>query len=140
MCGSSNTEDGRQYIDIGFEIDYYGVVYFCTHCVSEIAMAIGYRSSSLFKVIEEENLEYANTLSEFRTENVKLRVALSQLDFLGSSGNIHDDFDPGIKEPVKGKGSDDTKPVEQTNESGRANVPKTGKSKSTELDLENFDV
>lgn len=139
VCGASNNDDGRQYIDFGLEIDFYGVVYFCTHCMSETAVAIGYRSPSLFAVIEEENIEFAGKLSELSAENVKLRVALSQLDFLGTHGAIVD-FDPGIEEPADTKRSDDSESIKPSDEPGRTNVSKARKLKSTEYDPDELEI
>lgn len=138
ICGASDNTDGRFYIDFGFEIDFYGVVYFCSHCLSECAAAVGYISPSLFKVVDEENKEFASKLSELSAENVKLRVGLSQLDFLGSHGTISD-FDPGVKESADTKGSDDPEPIKPAPKPGRTNVPKV-RNNTTELDISDLDV
>lgn len=107
--------------------------------MSEIAVAIGYRSPTLFKIIEEENLNFVSELAGLSAENVKLRVALNNLDFLGT--NDSDAF-VGVdaKPTVEVERRDNPEPAKQITKSGRADVPKTGKSKSAELDLENFDT
>jgi hypothetical protein len=33
--------DGRQFVDFGKQLDWYGAVYFCTFCVAEAAKLIG---------------------------------------------------------------------------------------------------
>jgi hypothetical protein len=45
-CGSSKN-DGRKYIDFGLQVDWYGAVYLCGHCLNDIAKAMG-----LFEVLE----------------------------------------------------------------------------------------
>lgn len=125
ICGASDNDDGRQYIDIGFEIDFYGVIYFCSHCMSEAAVAIGYRSPSLFQVIDDENKSLLKEFAELSAENVKLRVALNQLDFLGSNDSANN-VGVNTKEPVKQKRPDNHKPAKQINEPRPTNVSKTG--------------
>ena len=40
LCASSGG-DGRQFVDFGKSVDWYGVVYFCTFCVIEAAKLLG---------------------------------------------------------------------------------------------------
>lgn len=134
LCGSSDNDDGREYIDIGFELDFYGVIYFCTHCFGEIAYAIGF-AKPLIARLENENKKFLEEIAGLSAENVKLRVSLNSLDFLGSHGTF-DDFDPGVKESVVTEGPDNSKPSKSTDESRSANVPKTGKSKSAKSSAE----
>lgn len=138
-CGASDNDDGRKYVDIGFELDFYGVVYFCTHCLSEIAAAVGYVAPSLFKVVEEENFELANKVSGLSAENVKLRVALDHLDFLGT-GSDSDVSTTVVEESTEPKRPVDPKPAKPVDESGHTNVPKTRKSSksTTTADFDDF--
>lgn len=50
-CGSSKN-DGRQYIDFGLEVDWFGTVYLCGHCLQNIAESMG-----LFKTIQTQLIE-----------------------------------------------------------------------------------
>lgn len=50
-CGSSKN-DGRQYIDFGLLIDWYGTVYLCGECLKDIAMNMG-----LFREIDSRLLD-----------------------------------------------------------------------------------
>ena len=36
--------DGRQFVDFGKSVEWYGVVYFCTFCISEAARLLGFVS------------------------------------------------------------------------------------------------
>jgi hypothetical protein len=141
VCGASDNTDGRKYLDFGFEIDFYGVVYFCTHCFSETAKAVGYISPDVASILDTKIEEITADAENFRAENVKLRVALNQLDFLGSNpAPVVSNSD--IKSRAETKRSDDSKSAKQNNESGRADVPKTGKSdpdSEFSIDLEDFD-
>lgn len=133
LCGASDNVDGREYIDIGFELDFYGVIYFCTHCMSEIAAAIGYIGPENYADLGKENTSLLSELSGLSAENVKLRVALNSLDFLGSHGALVDDV-ADTKESIEAKRRDNTKSAKQINEPGRTNVSKATKSNSLSLD------
>lgn len=50
-CGSSKN-DGRGYIDVGLHIEWYGAVFFCKHCLKELATAMG-----LFEQLETQLAE-----------------------------------------------------------------------------------
>jgi hypothetical protein len=138
LCGASDNDDGRKYVDIGFELDFYGVIYFCTHCFIQIADSIGYIAPEVNEVIYNDMARHANRVSELEAENVKLRVSLSSLDFLGSHGTVND-FDSGIEESVVEEGRDNSKPSKSTDEPGHTNVPKAGKSKSAKSGQAEFD-
>lgn len=60
-CGASKN-DGRKYIDFGLHVDWYGAVHLCSHCLKDIAAAMG-----LFESLKEE-LQKANETND----NVKL--------------------------------------------------------------------
>lgn len=78
-CGSSRTND-RKYIDIGLDLDWYGIVYFCTFCIREIANVAG-----LFK-------HYEDTLARIQKDDSRVE----QLQRQGDS--IHNDFLSVIEE------------------------------------------
>lgn len=64
LCGSVGG-DGRQFVDFGKTMNWYGAVYFCTFCVAEAANILG-----LGNVVSEQNeigrLQFENqaTLSQ----------------------------------------------------------------------------
>lgn len=41
LCGDAGG-DGRQFVDFGKSVEWYGVVYFCTVCVTEAAKLLGF--------------------------------------------------------------------------------------------------
>jgi len=67
VCGFGGRDD-RVYIDFGFDIDYYGVVYFCSECMTEVAAAVGYIKQDKYDRIQIENLKLED----------KLRTALDE--------------------------------------------------------------
>lgn len=58
-CGASRS-DGRGYLDVGLHVEWYGAVYFCGHCLRELATAMG-----LFTALETEVKELKSRLNEF---------------------------------------------------------------------------
>lgn len=56
VCRSTGG-DGRQFIDFGMQLDVYGAVYFCTFCVTELAMAAGFvHKNSYIQAVNERDL------------------------------------------------------------------------------------
>lgn len=53
MCGSAGDGE-RKFIDFGFQLDWYGAVYFCTECIKEFAQAAGYVPVEAFNNQGEE--------------------------------------------------------------------------------------
>lgn len=68
-CGSAKN-DGRKYIDLGLEVDWYGTVYFCGRCLFDIATAMG-----LFKA-------YDDALAEAKAEHITRERLLEEGELL----------------------------------------------------------
>lgn len=77
LCGSVGG-DGRKFVDFGMSLDYYGVVYFCTFCVTELAEAIGFISERRFNEIREAyndlGRQYNSLLEEAREVENAARI------------------------------------------------------------------
>jgi hypothetical protein len=62
VCGYSNSGSSadRQYVDFGLSIDWYGAVYFCTACMTNIAEVLGYitpeKAEELYGRVNSANL------------------------------------------------------------------------------------
>lgn len=70
-CGSCK-KDGRKYVDFGLEVDWYGIVYLCGHCIHDIAKTM---QASLVDKLETElkaMVEKAVTLEEVQEEGQQL--------------------------------------------------------------------
>lgn len=57
-CGSSKN-DGRKYVDIGLQIDWYGAMYFCILCLTDIA-----KSAGLFDFLEAQLQEAQKAVTD----------------------------------------------------------------------------
>jgi hypothetical protein len=78
MCGTSRNDD-RQYIDIGLTVDFVGVIYFCTFCMTEVANRLGCLMPEQTKQIEDE-LDAARTrILEFETKDQAFNDAIDTL-------------------------------------------------------------
>lgn len=80
-CGAGYGGDGRKFVDTSIHLDLYGQVYICQHCIVEIA-----REINIIPWIPQRELELR--VGRLEEENVRLRAALANLDFVPHrSGN-----------------------------------------------------
>lgn len=86
MCGSSNGED-RTFLDFGFAIDWYGVVYFCSECIKEFAQAINYIPVEAFQAQDRELNALQVTYDKLVKEHSVTKDALCTLLSSDSAGD-----------------------------------------------------
>lgn len=87
LCGSSRNDD-RKYVDIGKDIEFVGVIYFCTFCFTEIANRLGCLTQEQSAALEAE-LEAARArILEFHSKDEALNAAINTLR---STGLFSDD-------------------------------------------------
>lgn len=76
LCGSAGG-DGRQFVDFGKTMDWYGCVYFCTYCIGEAAKLLGLGNiSEAFRKYEEMLLKYGNEKLESEYLRGRLNAAM----------------------------------------------------------------
>lgn len=86
LCGASRSDD-RKYVDIGKDIEFVGVIYFCTFCFTEIANRLGCLTQEQSAALEAE-LEAARArILEFHAKDEALNAAI---DTLRSTGLFSD--------------------------------------------------
>jgi hypothetical protein len=80
LCKSAGG-DGRQFIDLGIQHDWYGALYFCTECITEAAVLLGMAPKANWE-LAEKNLQaeisklddlYLNAKAEVRAARTLLR-------------------------------------------------------------------
>jgi hypothetical protein len=142
-CGSTK-EDGRKYVDFGLQVDWYGTVYLCGHCVHDIANAM---SASLVSKLEMElknALEESVSSEELREQGEqifnKIVLAFKELDDIfgdgtySNSAGSNSDSPTGvvINETTSESGTDQTEsgvsktkqqPVKSTPSARRSDFP-----------------
>jgi hypothetical protein len=101
VCG---TTEGPQ-IDINFDIDFYGAVYFCRNCLTQVANALEYKSPSQWRMAQEELQAKRDEIHKWRTMYDELKSALD-------SANVLRDFVSRIDGLASVPVEDTTKPAE----------------------------
>jgi hypothetical protein len=146
LCGSAGG-DGRQFIDFGKTMEWYGVVYFCTFCVGEAAHLLGLGNVlTLKEMLSDQSERYQTALYE----NAELQEQLNAARILLRNCHCGDDVavpvgdvvdveaieepesdDPDSDEPGGGEGSDD---IPESPADDESNPPKRSSRarKSTE--------
>lgn len=79
-CGGTKN-DGRKYIDFSLEIDWYGIVYLCTLCLMDVAVAAGLfdELKNKIDVLENRNAELLSKI--VNEEEITKRVGDTLADF-----------------------------------------------------------
>jgi hypothetical protein len=76
LCGSAG-DDGRQFVDFGKTVDFFGVVYFCTYCVIEAATLLGMAPKSNYTLALSNLQEELSTMDDrYVDAKVKLDAAM----------------------------------------------------------------
>lgn len=145
ICGSPGG-DGRKFVDIDMDIEYYGAVYFCSHCMNQVAQALGCLMPedvdilrSQYEGLQQDRLEARNKeklVDEFLANLFSLgAVYRSSVDHLTST-SISDEIskdselsDDGEPEPDPfsvelnlGERSDDISGTSSSNVPGSLNL------------------
>lgn len=140
-CGASK-DDGRKYIDFGLEVDWYGIVYICGSCLSDVANAVGLfdrlnlRILDLEKALEEEK-KNKTSLDELKEKGVEIQETIISRfreleDFYVSvhpprndstSDSSSDLGDESTAEPESAVNESKPRTVKSTSSTGRKDVP-----------------
>lgn len=99
ICGASSTDDNRKYIDIGWTIEFIGVVYFCTFCFTEAANALGCLTKEQAEKLEDENNKLRQRIIDFQAKEAALDDAINRLresNILDYVSDRSTSSDPGV--------------------------------------------
>lgn len=129
MCGSTT---GR-FIDFGLQLDWYGAVYFCWDCITQIANALEYINQAQWKPIKAYNDELRVINNNLLDQNEALRNELASMgsvrDLINASTRSVDSVDEEPEattvEPIDDDGDGEegeAGPPEQDDESGLPDV------------------
>lgn len=123
VCGFGGGDD-RVYIDFGFDIDYYGAVYFCSFCMVEVANAVGYVSADQYDRMKIENMklhdDIRTALDERNGATNALRAYLNGTGAVGAVAESEELPRPkqAVKQSAGKKPSPKPKPSSDVKESG----------------------
>jgi hypothetical protein len=147
ICGTPGDKDSK-FIDTGWDIDFYGVVYFCMNCIVEAASVLDFVPVDQLLLVKDKLEQEEFKREALEKENEELRNAINSLNRAGFStdtSRVDIDSDQiSLDETTKETGSSNRKPTaaksrstKQTNESRSANVRNNDSSKNeyTEFDL-----
>lgn len=90
ICGSAGGDElsstKREFFDFQFDLDYYGVIYICTHCMTEAVNQVGWINHDQWHEVNRQWEEAELNLALAKTEIENLRNALNALGALNLSG------------------------------------------------------
>lgn len=100
ICGCGHSED-RQYIDLGIDVDYTGVMYFCTFCMTELVNVLGCATPEQYKQLQDELDSARQTILEFQQQKAAIDGVVDTLRSTGlfSSADIIDSPSSDYAEP-----------------------------------------
>lgn len=145
ICGGVGDKDS-EFIDFGFEIDFYGVIYFCMPCIFEATSVLGLVSQQKYEDLQKQLELQEAAIKSLQLENGELYGvlgSLNKLSLFNSSASKQSDVVEVVQEQPKSTEQDSRKSttakprlVKQVNESGSSSVRNNDKSKkSAEFDL-----
>lgn len=116
VCGSHT----GVFVDFGMDLDFYGVVYFCSGCFRECGKQFGYIEKSRFDALVENFLKIQEAYEKVFNENKELRSAVGIADRIRSDtsdplGALLADLEESESESTEPEGSE---PVTSDPESG----------------------
>lgn len=145
FCSLGHNQNGTvSFIDTTLDLDFYGVVYICSTCLTEIAASLGYISPDAWEKIVEDSTNSLIRCERLQAENDGLRNAVNILtghhcsdapvpspDILKDEGFTTDEG--LISGALKGVESAEPEPNASSSESGLSDVrgpakPKPSKS------------
>lgn len=132
ICGTSGDSESK-FIDTGWDIDFYGVVYFCLNCIREAAAVLSMIPAEKYDYLLDSHNELDYKYIGLVAENERLRNVISDLRSIGfnssdSQSNSHSsepvgdasakESEPASRKSVAAK----SRSTKQTHESGSTNV------------------
>lgn len=111
ICGASPTpDDPRRWVDFGLSLEFYGVVYFCTFCVANVAEAINFVGPGVYYSAIESAEKLSVEVETLRFENEEFRRVYSTLSGLGAVVPNNDGSNNRRSANSSRKSKADTKP------------------------------
>lgn len=136
ICGSDGGDD-RKFVDFGKQFKWYGAVYFCSHCIREVAEAVGFFPAEVMQLLVVANEEFSKENAILKKEHGDLRESLRTLSgalsncSCSSSWNNDSDVVPDVEvdESDPQPEPNDTKPVKSRSVKGSVSIPDAGDDK-----------
>lgn len=97
LCGTAGG-DGLKFIDFGKQLDWYGAVYFCETCITEVSVALGFIPVATFDKLHDDFRGLQIKFDNLNSENGTVKDALGKL-LSGSPCNCGDAVDSSTISP-----------------------------------------
>lgn len=137
-CGGFS-RDGRKYVDIGVDVEFYGALLFCSLCIADIARTLGLFKAYEIKIIqleEEINRLKTQTVDTEDLKNTVLQTYEKVVGYFGNSAQLESDVqrvlvdslsvepvDENATESDRETGKTDSGPVKSNAKPGSKNIP-----------------
>jgi hypothetical protein len=131
ICGNCGDKESN-FIDFGFDIDFYGIVYFCEICICQVLTVLDYIPTDELRRVKRKLVETQYMLDALKPRYEELAGVVQHirdLDIVSDSSSeqsgvveIEQASDPAT-ESVSGKATTtESGSTKQTNESGSTGV------------------
>lgn len=148
-CGGFK-DDGRLYIDFGLHVDWYGAVFLCGLCLTEISTKMGLHRALEVKILQLENQIQELKCAQISADDLRSTVlqtyeeVKTYFDKLPATRtserpNRLTDVDPGkaatepvITQPDPGPAKPESRTSKPVTGSGRSNIPRLAALLETE--------
>lgn len=142
FCSLGHNQDGKvSFIDTTLDLDFYGVVYICSNCLTEISKSLGYIPPKDYMELRQSYQDIYDENDRLVAENSGLRDAVNILtghtcisSHISPESYAGDKEDPNYEDPASGittgVQSTESEPNTPSSESGLSDVRGPAKLKS----------
>lgn len=99
ICGNCGDKDSK-FIDFGFDIDFYGVVYFCKDCINQVLTILMYVPIEELEKVVSEKIEVQFKLEALEAQNKELLSVIDSLQRHGFAAPVTDPEQSDVVAPV----------------------------------------
>jgi hypothetical protein len=105
ICGGFSDAEGRKFVDLGLEVDFFGRIYICTVCFPNAAKLVGYIPVEEFNKVKKFSFELTDVVKSLTNENRVLRDAVDSFRAINS-------LESTPLATVKSEATAETKPID----------------------------
>lgn len=109
-CGSNTSEAPgfKKYLDLGIDVEFYGVLYLCSECFASVALDVGYVQLQEVIASDERYVEAAVKIQDLEARNEALRSGMAALlsgaiQHTSSTSDLIDSIVSSVQESQKSR-------------------------------------
>lgn len=124
ICGfpGGPNSDGRQFVDWGLSLEFYGAVIFCTNCFKSGAEKLGFLSYEDTQLLRRQVNELIEKVQLAGAENDRLRAVVDNIRLLPHYSRNDSNPVPESSGEPEDSGEDESGPIESDNGGGYSDV------------------